>query len=696
MKYGALKKTAQRRYCIDKLCGGLRLNSVIDTLDDNRLSECLNVWHKDGALTTRPALRAVGAPVGGVSLYETKLEGLEITDAVYYKDGARYNIAYFTAGDEYSFMNVYVFLIGETGERISAGELHFNRITSTDFYVPENIFFTVGNPTVGAGIYAFVTRRSGESVMYSIFEADKDLDGWTDCQNNFYIPVLYMDGQGTRYGEAKTLLGLSYPSPQSPEQRNLLTGWFKAYYTSDSLSSVFRLPTANLDAAAVNCRIYSDSQSYTQWVIPGDQTSVKQTFLGKEITMKCDRKAGVVSFFQEDADYSVPIMPYCSSNNVVIRARKEAAGGLASVVSSKRCLSFDSRLYVCDNSINPNEVYSAKLSNPLYFPKGARAAAGDSTSAVLALGVQSNKVIAFKAGETYRIDVNGGASLRDAAIFDESDELLSGDTLGAVSISKTIGCDCPDTVLRCGNRLVWANSEGQVFMLATTTYGKENNIYEVSLPIGDSLRNLGADVLRNAFAVKSGGYYMLFVNNAAWVLFYRVKSFGYNSEYSGDKVPAEDIAWYYWAAPEGVRIASGMSGNNTCLLGAIDNEGFCSYCMALGGECDCIIVTGDEKYTYKETAIKTELATGLLSLGFPEAGKRIEAVSIEADISGLGSVSLFNRNRVYTYDAVTRGGMMRIASVWGLTDKIGVRIAAVGKIRLTSMTFKYRLLSDLR
>ena len=695
MKYYTLKKATQRRYSINKLCGGLQLNTAADTLDDNRLNECLNVWHQGGALETRPAFRAVGEPLQNIMSFEITKDGLTFTDAVYHKDGVRYSLAYFSTTDNISFVRVYLYFINENGERTDAGVLHFNRTSSDTFYVPQSIFFVVGNPTTGAGIYAFVTRKSGDMMAYSIYELNSQLESWYDCQTKFYIPVLYMDGQGTRYGEAKTLLGLSYPSPKSPEQRSLLTGWFKAYYTSDSLSNVFRLPVANLDDVAVNCRIYSDSQSYTQWVIPGGEISVKQTFLGKEITMRCDRKAGVVSFFEGDSDFPVPIMTYCSSNNVVIRACKEVAGGLASVVSSKRCLSFDSRFYVCDNDINPNEVYSAKLSNPLYFPKGARANAGDSTSAVLALGVQSNKIIAFKAGETYRIDVSEGASLRDTAILDESDELLAGDTLDAVAISKDVGCDCPNTVLRCGNRLVWANSEGQLFMLATTTYGKENNIYEVSLPIGNSLSALGGDALRSAFSVKKDGYYMLFVNNVVWLMYYRVKSFGYNTQYAGDNSPAENTAWYYWEAPEGARITSGMSGNNTCLIGAVDNDGLWNYCMTLDGDRDLIIMSDTTNYTYKESAIMAELSTGLLGLGYPEAGKRIDSVSLEVSMSGDGSVSLFNRNRTYSFDAVPRGGAIRLNSVRGLTDKIGVRLVSFSNMRLTSITFKYRLLSDL-
>lgn len=696
MRYATLKKTQLRRYRIDKLDGGLQLNSNIDSIDDNRLSDCLNVWYEGGALTTRPAFRAVGKPLESVSAYEITKEGLVFTDAVYIRDGVKYNLAYFVTGDDYSFVRLHLYFVNDSGERLDAGVLHFGRTSSDTFYVPQSICFVVGNPTTaGSGIYALVTRKSGSLTAYSIYELDSALENWADCQNKFYIPVLYIDGQGTRYGEAKTALGLSYPAPQSPEQRNLLTGWFKAYFTSDSFSSVFRLPIANLDEVAVNCRVYSDSQNYTQWVIPAGSNSVTESLGGREITMKCDRKAGVISFFEGGSDFSVPIMPYCSSNNIVIRACKEIAGGIASIVSSKRSLSFDSRIYLCDNDIKPNEVYSAKLSNPLYFPKGARAAAGESTSSVLALGVQNNKIIAFKAGETYRIDVNDGASLKDTAILDESDELQAGDDLCAVAISKDIGCDCPNTVLRCGNRLVWANSGGQIFMLATTTYGKENNIYEVSLPVSKRLSLLGRAALKSAFALKFGGYYMLFINNMVWLMNYRVKSFGYNSQYEGDNSPAENISWYYWEAPSAVRLTSGMSGNNNIVVGALDNEGLWNYCMFLGGTRDLIIESDDIKYSLKESAIKAELSTGLLSLGFSETGKRIESVSLELAVEGVGTVALFNRGRTHSFNAAPRGDILRLTSIRALTDKIGVRVASDSGLRLGSVTFKYRLLSDL-
>ena len=85
---------------------------------------------------------------------------------------------------------------------------------------------------------------------------------------------------------------------------------------------------------------------------------------------------------------------------------------------------------------------------------------------------------------------------------------VTADTLYSVRcVNDTIGCDLPNTVALCLNRLVWAQSSGEVYTLVTTYTSSKRNIYPISRNIE---RYLKTDGFNNAFAVEWNGYY----NNA--------------------------------------------------------------------------------------------------------------------------------------------------------------------------------------
>ncbi len=693
MIYPTLNEKGTKKYIINALNGGLSLASDSDRIPNNSLSECVNMWYSRGRLKTRPGISPCGEPLEFISSYETVKDGLNITDTVYYKNGKRHNIAYFISEDGFSFVKLYFYLIDSSGQGTAIGEMIFNRISSDSFYVPQNIFFAVGNPTLGSGIYAFITRKSGQNEQYNIYEASSDLKEWLDCRDNYYVPVLYINGLGTRYSEARELYTLSYPTPQFPEQRNMLTGWFKAYFTSDGVSSVFNMPISNIDSGtAVICRIYSDSKSYTEWIVPINSDYNTKSFAGVDITLRCDRKAGVISFFHGDTPYGIPILPYCSSNNIVIRACKQTPFGLEKVVSSKKSVIHNSRLFVGSNTKSPNEIYSARLSNPLYFPINAKAIAGDSTSEITALGVGSNKLIVFKGGECYHINMNSGKTNNKIVLIDSTEDIGATDMLESVVISRDIGCDCPDTVAQCGNRLVWADSSGQVYMLANTTYGKENNIYKLSLPLKNAISDLGADVLKKAFAVVHCGYYMLFAGDSIYLMYHRVKSFGYSAQYSDNANPQEMIAWYYWKLPAGITAYSGVTVGEECILGAVDDNSLWCYCAKLNGGADSVI-TGDRYgWTQSVTDIVASFATAAFHFDAPESTKRVERVAISADLPHGAKITF--------YDGKLDTSRMLLSIKNGVVEQFGIKpsrtlkisLKGTGGMSVSSISFKYRVI----
>lgn len=691
MSFAALKNDDIKRHFVKALDGGLSLEASADRIPHNCLKECVNMWYSGGRLKTRPGVHAM-APLQQITHYETVKEGLTVTDAVYYKDGKRYNVAYFITHDNLSFVKIYFYLIDINGQSISIGEKMFNRVSSDTFYIPQNIFIVVGNKTIGSGIYAFMTRKSGQMEQYNIYEASTNLTEWLDCRNNYYVPVIYINGMGTRYNEARDIYSLSYPSPQFLEQRNLLTGEFKVYFTSDGISSVFNMPISNIDSETpVVCRIYSDSKNYTEWIIPINSDTNTQNFSGDNVTVRCDRKAGVISFLYGSDPYHIPLLPYCSNNNIVIKACKSVPDGLASVVSSKRCLVYDSRFFVCGNPKNCNEIYSARLSNPLYFPKNAKTAAGDSVSSITALGIQSNKLIAFKASECYRIDINSGKNANSPVLIDRTDEIGATDTLEAVAISERIGCDCPNTVARCGNRLVWADSHGQVYMLVTTTYGKENNIYKLSLPLSGSIANLGTDALKRAFAVVHHGYYILISDGKAYLMYHRVKGFGYSPQYTDNANPTDSIAWYYWELPDGINISTGVAVGEDCILGAVDKNRFWCYIATFTDGPDSIIDGDNYNYVNIFTDINTRFTTANFDFDAPDSLKRVECIAFEAKLPRGGRMTVLGGKHNITRTLLPQNGTVKQVGIMP-SEKISVSVEGCDDVAIGALSFKYKVL----
>ena len=54
MKYPKISKQPRREINIPKLSGGLNLRDSLTGARDNQMTDCVNMWYKDGFLRTRP------------------------------------------------------------------------------------------------------------------------------------------------------------------------------------------------------------------------------------------------------------------------------------------------------------------------------------------------------------------------------------------------------------------------------------------------------------------------------------------------------------------------------------------------------------------------------------------------------------------------------------------------------------------
>ena len=594
------------------------------------LADCENMLFIKGRFRTREGFSAIEESVmAPVEYADTVYLPFTVTDTVYYMSSKRYNIAYRCEGDD-TFAELQMFFIDGEGNILPGGSIEFHRISESSFGIPKNVFFIVDRKVSadGNGVFAFVTCASNEVTTYRIYEACGGFTRWDNAQNSIYVPTVRINGRGGRYETASPLENLNYPEPERPETLNVLYGKFKCYFTTDGLSAIFRLPYGDLDPVSpVACRVYLTSEEYTEWIIPPSQNSASAEIFERTVYVNVDRVLGIIRFTDGQRDYGMPLIPGCPLNNIMVSAETAQSGSPGEVISSKGAAALGGRLYVYGNDVRPNCIYCAKQNTPLYFPEDAKLYLGDGSTGVTALKVQNGKLIAFKPGEVYRIITAAQSEKQEKeAILPETVLYLMGDKLSVQTIDGNIGCSAEKTLLLCGSRLVWLGSDGNVYALATTTYGNTTNVYRVSQPVAEHLKELNAG--GGIFAVKKDGHYILISGGDALVMNYKAKGFGYSKSYYAGDDELKSPAWYRWKMPRGVSFLSAASIGDEVILTANTGDGMYSYLSRLSGEKDSAIVR--ENFTNRTvyTDIRSGFVTKLLDFGKPDRLKTVDCVVI--------------------------------------------------------------------
>jgi hypothetical protein len=246
------------------------------------------------------------------------------------------------------------------------------------------------------------------------------------------------------------------------------------------------------------------------------------------------------------------------------------------------------------------------------------------------MGIVCDKLIAFKPTEIYKINVTvGDAYTPDGIISGARTGFLHNDTLTSTAVHSFIGCDCPDTLRNCSNRLVWLSSVGKVYTLATTTYGKENNIYEVSANISSLLDSYSEYNLKKAYAADIDGYYMLILGDKMAVMDYRIKDFGFPYKYADAKENSGKISWYLWEHRIGEGTVSADKVNKNVLFACNSNDSKYQYIAKLSGDKDLVISQNENgDISFNEHNIEGNFVTAFTDLESMGTLKTINKIHI--------------------------------------------------------------------
>ncbi len=613
MKYTSLKANPEKHIHIKDFSGGINASENPESIDNRSLSEGKNIYLKDGIIKKRPCVytdesKALFCELSSLSDFSN----YKLTDNVFYIDGIPFRIATEYMNFGFSDYSACIYLVDPEGAVSYIGNLSYKRTSSEIFYVPTHITFFQGKPQNGGGIFAFVSLNNAENYTessFEIYEIDASFYGWNQI-NSFYIPTVLINGRGDSYEIAKDANQANTASPKNLESPNLLNGKFRAYFSSDGYSSAFTLPFARLTDETVTCRIYRTPDTYCEWKITSGETSVKQTFIGSEVTMTADRDKGILYFTVTAGEYEIPVMSKYRSNNIIVTASKECSEGFEDIVSSVGCSTVNSRI-VFSGGLKNNRIYSSRYENPLYFPESDITEIGEARLPVTALEPLGNKLIAFKETEMHLIDVKAGSAINTTSLLPDNNTVFyNNDRFTVSTLSVNIGCKNANAITKLGQRLLIFASDGRIYEISVS--GK--------ITLADSkIKNLLSFVhenLREEVVAVSCKDYCVFAYE--------------NKAVTASLSDNPDISWFYWEFPEEITLRGGFSGEKSpvILIKGAEQTAYCAILSLENPEDILLSKNPDLSYSMSEYRNESRIVTRQFFDSYEIIKKRLNRIYI--------------------------------------------------------------------
>lgn len=653
MRYLRMPVRGTASLSVPHLNGGINVYDVPNRVGDNQLTECDNLWWHAGALRTRPGLAldtekwakthtfTARQPVGDRELLLTQFE---------------------TKGENAIFQIMHTDLMD--------GCTHFG---GHEFAATDGLVSALGIRAPKSRSKWYFLLSNGDVIV-----EETNGEGGNATP---YIPTVMINGVGEEC-EADA-------EPMVYEDYNMLTRAFQCHYTTDGVSTTWKLPMGNLatdlpgaerdsEAGGTLARIELDvdggnSVRTVNIAIPCDDygRAVEQSAIlsaaeagvtgyGDEVELRVrlDAAKGVlytelwetVASGQGGGVTRIDGgLPYLISNNLrvtVWRSREYEKDRLTICKMTRgewyggdrSGLFGGTRYFVCGNPDEPDLLCWSGIEHPLYFPENNRVRVGDDHQAITAMGKQGSLLVLYKERETYALQYSAGTS--EDYDFAESGGVAVTSYMATFLLSPInamVGCDCPDTVRLVNNRLVWACSDGGVYMLTATNQYSERNVRMISRNVRRLLAACGKDALQKAQAGEYEGYYLLLVENKVFLMNTQTSAFASFNYYDDEDAAAKAIPWFVWTLPEHLNYTGMVSGENTVLLAVTDPE---------KGEGTVARLTGD---TDAGAAIPCRLTTKLWDFGMTDHKKSVTSLYLGlgcADTSRVQVTYVTERGRI--------------------------------------------------
>ena len=710
---------------IPELSGGMNLRDGLNQVNDNQLTDAKNVWFKDGALRTRPRMK-----LNGQSYSVEVTKGKKSTVKMHYDNSTVVNgVKYYLQVIEYSYPNEnYInnkFVLRYVSEDMDIIELGSVTVSEIDWIVHNylcfqhngDIYFFTGTDRA----FMYVIKRISEGT----YETPKQL-----TEKDMHVPLVAtncLPAQATDYSGAGGNMINGY---------NLLTGYYKAVYSmvdkDEETTSLCYLPLQPTRQPDGNGYSYAIGKKVT-----AEYTDIKGNTYSHEVTIGADGNGyeskpgedGLIMsvyynqiYFTADAvdGFATLAKDQYVKNNLTV-----TAPGPHDVTDELKVFNMTvsawfggtfygiyggSRLFLGGNTSDTEKalVVWSDLNNPLYFSENNYAYVGDKAQAVVAFGKQADTLIILKERETYQTQYVASDSPTAEEVINQS--VLDLSTTSAyfpmTLVHGYIGCDCPDTVQLCRNRLVWANGNGKVYTLVSQNQYNERAIYEVSEMVERRLKGEGQ--LHKAYAVDYDGYYVLQTGSHLYVMDYN--SYGYT--YIASHSKAEDanikIPWYYWELPKAPECI--MATTNMLMMPIVDTEDVDEINLVFKHYYDMAYIDGTSGDDYNGQHIPSFVQTKLFDFGQPSRYKSVPTVNMSLGHNDNAPVKIefISEQMIEDEHEITVGGVeaekyspqytrqCRLFPYTKGTVSFGVRISCEGDLAVDSISLQYKTLGGAK
>ena len=724
MRIPKMPKSNQYRVSVPALNGGVNLNDAPNLVEDNQLTAVLNMWWKDQALRTRAGLATT---VERSFHIQTSGMGDSLTYKVYspvrvYRDGKPEDYVCCSCEFETSRANrvFHFYRFNESGSATHVSSLTFLDYEDGDPYAT-GMFMFAANPTAdGIGLYAVF--NSGD-----IYSMNKNFELQKIDKSEIYAPLVVVNAVGfDDTGSPPVVSGTQF------EGYNLLSGAFRTAFTTDGKAHEFKLPLDNLtmnngespaveytgtDGTVTRWESFSNTMFYAQ---------ASAEIGGETVTVKLYRRSGIIEF-STGVDTPYPL-PGSISNNLIVTAWKtdpEATKKIANMQfatwfgGDRSGINGGTRLFVSGNPDHPNLVHWSDINNPLYFPENNYAYIGESSQKVTGFGKQTDILVIFKEHEIYSAEYVSGNTYTAQDVVDGKvvDVTANAAIFPITPINSGIGCDCPNTIQLCNNRLIWATSDGAVYGLMAANQASERNVRKLSAMIESRLKAEDRYLLKSALSCDVDGHYMLFVWNRVYLLDYMDGVFQYYVTYSDERKAQRNMSWYCWEFPEECMPAAVMPKGDRLSAFCIRNypytdssgmpkKALFGAAYLLDGERDCVFhpsgpafETGEFDISVEEREIQSCFQTKVFDFGSQERKKKIHRLHMNMADTSNARITVSYVTEKGTMDDVYELSMSGTGAMVGrmLTPgvsrvcRFGVLVSSAGEIGVDGLVIRYEI-----
>lgn len=597
MVFPKLNAKASNTLKINDFSGGINLRDGLTEILDNQSTDVINMYWKDGIMKTRPASNfkyqiphdGFKPTSAGQNFTETKVENATII-----MTGKLYRMV-----SRHDWYNKSV-----DGQNWSSevSHLSFAWVNGTEYEALPTITSETGTTFTNyfvaqhkKDIFCFCKTRDNEGIIYKL-----GTDNWEKLSKkdmyapliasglHNYIPGTYLTdaeildgatliegfnniGNRCKYicstvdinylqnsGKDSHLMQYGFPAvkgdtfklvPQLLEV-NITdkTGFVTTHTATLGSSPLFEEDGFNSDGLKMNVGINGNMI----WI----------SFLGEDEMTKSVTKEDYIRDNME-------VFSVCDNSNedkIFSMTQSEWFGSDALGISG------GTRLFLCGNTNDEEKslVLWSGLDNPLYFPENCYAYVGNSNQAVTGFGRQNDTLVIFKERETYYTQYMQNTNITAEDLINQNvvDYAASSVYFPMVQLHPNIGCDLPDTIQLCRNRLVWASTTGKVYTLMAQNQYSERNIYELSGMIENKLIK---ESLLNSCACDWNGYYLLFAGNSVYAMDYESYGYVYASSYNKTEDANIKIPWWYWTLNNNV--SSAFTVDNDVVLCTLNGVG---------------------------------------------------------------------------------------------------------------------------